>query len=293
MLLAVPAWAAELGDDYEAIGTMTVTLDGETMEMVIPYDVERERAYAKQRMIVGSSLSINAVGRMVDEDGTPGRPMVQVTLLEQGGEMRLLSAEIFDDQGYDAPLAMGADGGDGTLTAYEMTGDNVVTATVRAVSCGLRAIRTSRAWPTGRRRWRRRSATRWRWHRWSEGRRWPAHERLGLGAEGAGAIGDRASRTGSGRRWGGWLRTTAGNPPLLPACHRAALPGIWLPTWERLSLRPARSDETHIAGCNVGAPDIAIVVNSCPMIRVCSMNTAISVLAQQVLRRRPRARQLG
>ncbi|MGK7754138.1 MULTISPECIES: hypothetical protein [unclassified Roseovarius] len=109
---------------------MTVTLDGETMEVVIPYDVERERAYAKQRMIVGASLSINAVGRMVDEDGTPGRPMVQVTLLEQGGEMRLLSAEIFDDQGYDAPLAMGADGGDGTLTAHEMTGDNVVTATV-------------------------------------------------------------------------------------------------------------------------------------------------------------------
>ncbi len=130
MVLAVPVWAAELNDDFEAIGTMTVALDGETMELVIPYDVEGQEAYAEQKMIMGSSLSINAVGQAVGEDGTPGRPMVQVTLLEQGGEMRLLSAEIYDEQGYDAPLAMGADGGEGTLTGYEMTDDNAVTVTV-------------------------------------------------------------------------------------------------------------------------------------------------------------------
>ncbi|WP_428512190.1 hypothetical protein [Roseovarius sp.] len=130
MLLAVPAWAAELSDGFEAIGTMTVTLNGETMELVIPYDVEGEEAYAEQKMIMGSSLSINAVGQTVGEDGTPGRPMVQVTLLEQGGEMRLLSAEIYDDQGYDSPLAMGADGGEGTLTAFDLTENNTLSATV-------------------------------------------------------------------------------------------------------------------------------------------------------------------
>ncbi|KRS11476.1 hypothetical protein XM53_16135 [Roseovarius atlanticus] len=130
IVLAAPAWAAELNDDFEAIGTMSVTLDGETMELVIPYDVDGEEAYAQQKMIMGSTLSINAVGQTVGKDGTPGRPMVQVTLLEQGGEMRFLSAEVFDEQGFDAPLAMGADGGDGTLSAYEMSDDNVVTATV-------------------------------------------------------------------------------------------------------------------------------------------------------------------
>lgn len=130
MMLAGPAGAAELNDEYEAIGTMTVTLDGEVMELVIAYDIEDEEAYAEQKMIMGSSLSVNAVGQTVGEDGSPGRPMVQVTLLEQGGEMRMLSAEIYDDQGYDAPLAMGADGGEGTLTAFEMTEDNVMTATV-------------------------------------------------------------------------------------------------------------------------------------------------------------------
>ena len=129
-VLAVPVWAAELNDEYESMGTMTVTLDGETMELVIPYEIEGEKAYAKQKMIMGSSLSINAVGQTVDADGTPGRPMVQVTLLEQSGEMRLLSAEIYDDQGYDAPLAMGADGGEGTLTDFELTEDNALTATV-------------------------------------------------------------------------------------------------------------------------------------------------------------------
>ncbi|QFT92000.1 hypothetical protein FIU86_04035 [Roseovarius sp. THAF9] len=130
MLLAVPAWAAELSEAYEAIGTMTVTLDGEVTELVIAYDIEGEEAYAEQKMIMGSSLSVNAMGQTVGEDGTPGRPMVQVTLLEEFGEMRFLSAEMYDDQGYDAPLAMGADGGDGTLTGYEMTDDNVVTVTV-------------------------------------------------------------------------------------------------------------------------------------------------------------------
>lgn len=130
MVLAVPAWAAELDARYEAIGTMTVTLDGEVRELVIPYDIERDRAYAEQKMIMGSSLSINAVGHMIDADGMPGRPMVQVTLLEEFGNMRLLSAEVYDEQGYDAPMVMGADGGEGTLTGYEITDDNAVTVTV-------------------------------------------------------------------------------------------------------------------------------------------------------------------
>ncbi|MBW4981493.1 hypothetical protein KZZ07_02965 [Mameliella sp. CS4] len=130
MLMAVPGLAAELDDRYESMGTMTVTLDGTATRMVIPYDREKDRPYAEQKMIMGSFLTINTVGRVVDETGKPGRPMVQVTLQKRNGDMALISAEIFDDKGYDAPMVMGADGGDGKLVAFEMTPDNVVTATV-------------------------------------------------------------------------------------------------------------------------------------------------------------------
>jgi len=128
--LAMPLSAAELNDRYGAMGTMTVSLGGETLEMVIPHDREKDRGYAEQKMIMGSFLTINTVGRVVDDTGAPGRPMVQVTLQKRSGEMALISAEVFDEQGFDAPLAMGADGGQGALTAFEMGDDNTVTATV-------------------------------------------------------------------------------------------------------------------------------------------------------------------
>lgn len=128
--LAAPLSAADLNDRYEAMGTMTATLGDETMELVIPYDREKQRGYAEQKMIMGSFLTINTVGRTVDKTGKPGNPMLQVTLQKQSGKMALLSAEVFDDQGYDAPLVMGADGGQAALTAFEMGDDNTVTATV-------------------------------------------------------------------------------------------------------------------------------------------------------------------
>ena len=130
LFMAVPVLAADLDERYESMGTLTVTLDGTATQMVIPYDREKDRPYAEQKMIMGSFLTINTVGRKIDETGKPGRPMVQITLQKRNGDMALLSAEIFDDKGYDAPMVMGADGGDGKLVAFEMTPDNVVTATV-------------------------------------------------------------------------------------------------------------------------------------------------------------------
>ena len=117
-LVTTPLWAADLAERYKAMGSMSVDLDGRTIEMVIPYDRERNRAYAEQKMIMGSFLTINTVGRVVDDTGKPGSPMVQVTLQQQGGKMGLISAEMFDDQGFDAPLVMGADGGEGSLTSF-------------------------------------------------------------------------------------------------------------------------------------------------------------------------------
>ena len=129
-LLAAPLQAAELNERYDQMGTLSITLDGETRNLVIPYDTERDRGNAEQKMIMGSFLTINVLGRTVGEDGMPGSPMVQVTLQRRSGDMQLLSVEMFDEQGYAAPLSMGPDGGKGTLTSFEMTEDNQVSATV-------------------------------------------------------------------------------------------------------------------------------------------------------------------
>ena len=123
LALATPLAAADLADRYTAMGTMTAQIGGETLDLVIPYDTEKERGSAEQKMIMGQFLTINVLGMAVDENGEPGRPMLQVTLQKRMGDMGLLSAELFDDQGYDAPLAMGADGGTGELSEFTMEGD--------------------------------------------------------------------------------------------------------------------------------------------------------------------------
>ena len=124
-VLAEAAAAQELAARYEAMGRMSVDLGGEAMELVIPFDKEKNRAYADQKMIMGSFLTINAVGRTVKPDGKPGSPMVQVTLQKQSGALALLSAELFDEQGFDAPMAMGADGGEGRATEVSFENDHL------------------------------------------------------------------------------------------------------------------------------------------------------------------------
>ena len=125
LALALPAAAAELSDRYEAIGTMTVTLGDDTLDFVIPYDREKDSAYAEQKLIMGAFLTLNSVGQTVGDDGKPGRPMVQVTLQKQGDALKLLSAEMFDHQGYDAPMVMGADGGTGDLVEVSFENDRL------------------------------------------------------------------------------------------------------------------------------------------------------------------------
>ena len=53
-----------------------------------------------------------------------------MTLQKQGGGLQLLSAELFDDQGYDAPMVMGPDGGSGSLTSHTFE-DDVLTAEIQ------------------------------------------------------------------------------------------------------------------------------------------------------------------
>ncbi len=107
--------ANDLAPRYSIMGEMTVELGGQTLQLVIPYDNETSTAYGEQKMIMGSFLTLNTVGVGVGENGAPGQPRVQVTLQRNGGAFSLLSAELFDDQGFDAPMIMGPDGGDGAL----------------------------------------------------------------------------------------------------------------------------------------------------------------------------------
>lgn len=134
---AAPLSAAELADRYEEMGRMEVTLDGETRELVIPYDTESDRYYARQRMILDSFLTVTTVGRALAENGMPVRPMLQVTLQRRNGEMTLLSAEMFDGEGFDTPLAMGPDGGSGEVTEYSFD-DDVLVARVEGEFLRLR-----------------------------------------------------------------------------------------------------------------------------------------------------------
>lgn len=116
--------AQTLDPRYEAIGEMTATVGDVTYEMVIPYDREKDRAYASRKIIMGSFLTINVVGRVVRENGRPGSPMLQITLQERFGSMALVSAEVFD-KGFDEPLVMGPDGGKGAVVSYELDGDEM------------------------------------------------------------------------------------------------------------------------------------------------------------------------
>ncbi len=129
-LLASAVNSSELDGAFYEMGTMTAQNGEETLNLVVPYDRSKDRGYAEQKMIMGSFLTINTAARLVDADGEPAGPTVQVTLQEQGGSLRLLSAELFDDQGFDAPMIIGPDGGAGSLTSYSFE-DNVLTAEVR------------------------------------------------------------------------------------------------------------------------------------------------------------------
>ena len=119
------AGAGELAPRYEAMGEMTLAMDGQEQALVIPFDKEKGRAYAEQKMLMASFLTVNMVGRGVGEDGKPGRPMLQVTLQKRGGSFSFISAELFDGRGFDEPMVMGEDGAPGTLVAVRFEGDRI------------------------------------------------------------------------------------------------------------------------------------------------------------------------
>ncbi|MEZ5714033.1 MAG: hypothetical protein R3D85_01985 [Paracoccaceae bacterium] len=117
--------AGELAPRWQAIGQIEVEIGGETRVLVISHDRENDSSEAEQRMIMGSFLTINAVGRTVSAEGKPGSPMVQVTVQGKNGAFDLLSVEMFDEQGFDAPMVIGPDGGQGALTALSFENDHL------------------------------------------------------------------------------------------------------------------------------------------------------------------------
>lgn len=128
-LLAFPAAAQDLAPGLEQIGVIEATVGGEAFTAPIVFDTERDRAYAQTREIMGR-ISVNAVGQVLDADGTPGTPMFQVTFWDRDGTLDLLSAEVFD-QGFDKPLVLEPEMGEGGVTASSVDGRSY-TLTVEA-----------------------------------------------------------------------------------------------------------------------------------------------------------------
>jgi hypothetical protein len=122
--LATLGHAADLDPAYGQAGRITAEVNGATHDLVI-VKAPGEEAPSAQRQMIGTQLSVNFVGYTVQQDGTPGAPMVQVTLMGAPESMQLVSAEMFDEQGYDGPLVMDPDdlGGQGAVTDHALDGD--------------------------------------------------------------------------------------------------------------------------------------------------------------------------
>lgn len=125
--LPLPAAAQELAARYMAMGNMAVSVEGQEHRLVIPFDKEKNRAYALEKDVLGHR-SVNLLARTVGTDGAPARPMMQLTFWVEEGTGELLSAEFFDDQGMSAPLVANSDFGSAAFTEFTMTEENKVTA---------------------------------------------------------------------------------------------------------------------------------------------------------------------
>ena len=117
--------AGELAPRWEAIGRMQLEMGGTVTELVVAHDREKNRSKAEQKLLMGSYLTVNVVGQTVNDAGKPASPMVQVTVQQRNGTFELVSVELFDEQGFDAPMVIGPDGGQGDLTAIAYRADRI------------------------------------------------------------------------------------------------------------------------------------------------------------------------
>lgn len=122
MALVLPAGAQTLSDRYEARGTVAAEIGGETLELVVPFDLENKNAFALVTAIMGTSTSVNVVGMSVGETGKPAPPMVQATFLTSGTGTSVVSVELFDEGGMDAPAIMSDEFGSVTLDRFSFDG---------------------------------------------------------------------------------------------------------------------------------------------------------------------------
>ena len=155
-VVALSAWFCTLAiaeqhaltERYETMGTIEARVGDTTYSMIVPYDVARNRPHAEQKAIMGTFLTINFLGHVVAPDGTPDRPILQVTLQKREGDMSLVSAELLDDLGYGAPLVMGGDGGRGALVSFELE-DSVVSGKIEGMFLRLDGYAPNRSIAAG------------------------------------------------------------------------------------------------------------------------------------------------
>lgn len=129
MSLQVSDDQGAFSDRYEKMGTIQAQVGAATYRLTVPYDIVDNRPHAEQRMIFGSVLTISVLAHMYGADGTPERPMLQITLQQSGDTMELVSAELLDGHGYAAPLVMGGDGGQGDVVSFSLD-ENVMTGRI-------------------------------------------------------------------------------------------------------------------------------------------------------------------
>ena len=129
MSLPVSDDQSAFSDSYKKMGTIQAQVGEATYRLIVPYGILHNRPHAEKRMIFGSVLTISVLAHMYGADGTPERPMLQITLQQSDDAMELVSAELLDGHGYAAPLVMGGDGGQGDVVSFSLD-ENVVTGRI-------------------------------------------------------------------------------------------------------------------------------------------------------------------
>ncbi len=142
--LSAGATAQDLNPRYTVIGTGTAHIGDATHMLIVPYDTEKDRARAKESNFgMGRSFSVSL--HTVGAEGKPGSPFLQLTFQISKGQPDWVTAEFFDAQGISAPLAAGPDAGTVAFTAFDISADNQVTASLAGTFLRLKDYTTAPA----------------------------------------------------------------------------------------------------------------------------------------------------
>lgn len=117
--VVAPGFAADFSARYEATGTASATVDGETFELRSWLDKERGRSSNKVDDI-GSGMFYHVLVATVGPDGKPANPMVQLSFIKYDDMAKPTDIWLIDET-FIRPLAAGENGGQ--IHAFDVTFD--------------------------------------------------------------------------------------------------------------------------------------------------------------------------